>query len=51
MEKMGIWKYSPAQMKPQIHPDLYDKIKARFIDVHTNAYHEGLNSDRTTDQQ
>ena len=30
MEKMGIWKYSPAQMKPQIHADLYEKIKARW---------------------
>ena len=30
MEKMGIWKYSPTQMKPQIHADLYDKIKARW---------------------
>ena len=27
MEKMGIWKYSLAQMKPQIHAYLYDKIK------------------------
>ena len=30
MEKMGIWKYSPAQMQPQIHADLYEKIKARW---------------------
>ena len=30
MEKMGIWNYSPAQMQPQIHVDLYDKIKARW---------------------
>ena len=30
MEKMGIWKYSATQMKPQIHADLYDKIKARW---------------------
>ena len=30
MEKMGIWKYSPAQMKPQIHANLYEKIKARW---------------------
>ena len=30
MEKMGTWKYSPAQMKPQVHPDLYDKINTRW---------------------
>ena len=30
IEKMGVWKYSPAQMKPQVHPDLYDKIKIRW---------------------
>ena len=30
MEKIGIWKYSPAQMKPQIHADLYEKIKTRW---------------------
>ena len=30
MEKMGVWKYSPAQMKPQVHPDLYDKIITRW---------------------
>ena len=36
MEKMGIWKYfrtwtySPTQMQPQIHADLYEKIKARL---------------------
>ena len=30
MEKMGIWKYSPTQMQPQIHVDLYEKIKARW---------------------
>ena len=30
MEKMGIWKYSPAQMQPQIHADLYENIKARW---------------------
>ena len=30
MEKMGVWKYSLAQMKPQVHPDLYDKIKFRW---------------------
>ena len=29
MEKMGILKYSPAKMQPQIHVDLYVKIKAR----------------------
>ena len=27
---MGVWKYSPAQIKPQIHSDLYDKIMARW---------------------
>ena len=30
IEKMGVWKYSPTQMKPQVHPDLYDKIKTRW---------------------
>ena len=30
MEKIGIWKYSPAQMKPQIHTDLYEKIKTKW---------------------
>ena len=30
MEKMGIWKYSLAQMRPQIHADLYEKIKTRW---------------------
>ena len=30
MEKMGIWKYSTTQMKPQIHADLYEKIKVRW---------------------
>ena len=30
MEKMGIWKYSQAKMKPQIHAGLYDKIKVRW---------------------
>ena len=30
MEKMGIWEYSPTQMQPQIHADLYVKIKARW---------------------
>ena len=30
VEKMGVWKYSPAQMKPQVHPDLFDKIKVRW---------------------
>ena len=23
---------------------LYDKLKAQFIDVHTNAYHEGVHT-------
>ena len=27
---MGIQKYSPTQMQPQIHADLYDKIKASW---------------------
>ena len=30
MEQMGIWKFSPAQMQPQIPDDLYDKIKVRW---------------------
>ena len=30
MEKMGVWKYSPAQIKPQVHPDLYNKIISRW---------------------
>ena len=30
IEKMGVWKYSPAQMKPQVHLDLYDKIKIKW---------------------
>ena len=30
MEKMGIWKYSPAQMQPQIHADHFAKIKVRW---------------------
>ena len=30
IEKMGVWKYSPAQIKPQIHSDLYEKIIVRW---------------------
>ena len=37
IEKMGVWKYSPAQMKPQVHPNLYDKIKNQMGLYHTNC--------------
>jgi len=30
IEKMGVWKYSLAQIKPQIHSDLFDKIMVRW---------------------
>ena len=30
MEKMGIWKYSPDQMDPKIHANLFAKIKVRW---------------------
>lgn len=30
MEKMGIWKYSPAQMQPQIHANIFTKITFRW---------------------
>ena len=49
MEKMGIWKYSPAQMKPQIHVDLYGKIKARWDSTMQSIKEMGENFEKVLD--